>query len=188
MPTQSFSHEYVHRLVAGDPKVEHDFVNYFGEFLRIKLRKLRHWSQTAEDVRQETFVRVFRVLRHNGLTSPERIGAFVNGVCNNVLAEQYRRVSRLSQVAEGFEAPAKSPDPEVELMTREQEQHVHDVLAKLPPKDRQILWLVFFEEQDRDDVCRLYCVDRSHFRVLLHRAKNRFREELRRAHNAPLVI
>jgi RNA polymerase sigma-70 factor (ECF subfamily) len=169
--------------MEGDPEVEHDFINYFSEFLLFKLRKLRQWSQIGEDVRQETFLRVFRVLRHNRLNSPERIGAFVNGVCNNVLAEQYRRVSRLSPVPVDLEAPAKSPDPEAELMTDEQERLVRQILAKLRPKDRQILWLVFFEEQDRDHVCRLYCVNRNQLRVLLHRAKNRFREQMRRAHD-----
>ncbi len=34
---------------------------------------------------------------------------------------------------------------------------------------------VFFDETDRDEVCRELGVDRQYLRVLLHRAKNSFR-------------
>jgi RNA polymerase sigma-70 factor (ECF subfamily) len=36
-------------------------------------------------------------------------------------------------------------------------------------------WL-FFEERDKDEICRELNVDRGYLRVLLHRAKVRFRE------------
>jgi RNA polymerase sigma-70 factor (ECF subfamily) len=38
-------------------------------------------------------------------------------------------------------------------------------------------WL-FFDERDKDDICRELNIDRNYLRVLLHRAKNRFRELL----------
>ena len=41
-----------------------------------------------EDIRQETFLRVLVTLRRkHGLEHPERLGAFVNSVCNNVFLE-----------------------------------------------------------------------------------------------------
>ena len=51
-------------------------------------------------------------------------------------------------------------------------------VALLASVDRQILRLIFLEERDKDEVCRIFQVNRNYLRVLLHRAKNRFRESL----------
>jgi len=62
----------------------------FTELLQLKLRSRLQSPQAIEDVRQETFARVFSVLRKDGgLRQPERLGAFVNQICNHVLFEHY---------------------------------------------------------------------------------------------------
>ena len=50
-------------------------------------------------------------------------------------------------------------------------------LVALPQKERDLLTWLFFEGRDKDQVCRDLAVDRDYLRVLLHRAKNRFREQ-----------
>jgi RNA polymerase sigma-70 factor (ECF subfamily) len=45
-------------------------------------------------------------------------------------------------------------------------------------KDRQLLRRVFLEEEDKDQVCREFQIDRNYLRVLLHRARLRFRAVL----------
>jgi len=42
-------------------------------------------------------------------------------------------------------------------------------------RDQQVLRAVFFEERDKEDICRELGVDRGYLRVLLHRAKANFR-------------
>ncbi len=185
MQFQLFTGEYVQRLTQGDPETEHHFIGYFSELLSIKLRRTLRSYHAIEDVRQETFLRVFRTLRSRGLASPERLGAFVNGVCANVLAEHYRSATRHPPVPGGkVDAPGSGPDPEYECVTEERKRCVRHVLGTLPARDREILSLIFLEEQEKDEVCRLYRVDRNHLRVLLHRAKNRFREALPRTNVA----
>ena len=53
---------------------------------------------------------------------------------------------------------------------------VFEALADLPPKDREVLRLLFFEQRDKDDICESLRVDRNYLRVLLHRAKAHFRD------------
>jgi RNA polymerase sigma-70 factor (ECF subfamily) len=53
---------------------------------------------------------------------------------------------------------------------------VRQVLEKLPERDRTILRAVFLEEREKDEVCREIGVTRDYIRVLLHRAKQSFRE------------
>jgi RNA polymerase sigma-70 factor (ECF subfamily) len=177
---QPFDGEYVQRLTAGDVETERHFVAYFSELLLIKLRRALLSHQAVEDIRQETFLRVFSVLRNRGgVEHPEKFGAFVNGVCSNVLAEYYRSSSRHTPAhTQTLDTPDAGTDPETGLVNEERKHKVRVILESLPQKDRQILRLLFFEELEKDEVCRIYRVDRDYLRVLLHRAKNRFRAGL----------
>lgn len=178
MTYQAFNDDYVNRLIAQDPETEHHFIVYFSDLLLIKMRRTMRTRQAIEDCRQETFLRVFRALRRNELAKPERLGAFVNGVCNNVLAEFYRSASRLAPLpADALESASAGQNPETALQTEERKRHVHSVLKALPAKDQEILRLIFIEEQEKDEVCRICGVERGYLRVLLHRAKNRFRSQ-----------
>ena len=61
-------------------------------------------------------------------------------------------------------------------MASEDRTRVQQALAGLPDKEREILTWLFFDERDKDDICRELNVDRNYLRVLVHRAKARFRE------------
>jgi RNA polymerase sigma-70 factor, ECF subfamily len=61
---QPFIGEYVKRLTERDVDTERHFVAHFSELLLIKLRKVLRSKQVIEDVRQETFLRVFAALRN----------------------------------------------------------------------------------------------------------------------------
>jgi RNA polymerase sigma-70 factor, ECF subfamily len=103
----------------------------------------------------------------------------VNSVCNNVLFELYRRESRATPLED--EVGARIPDTaggiESTMTADEDRARVRAVMATLPEKERQLLHWLFFEECDKDEVCRRLGVDRDYLRVLLHRAKLRFKTE-----------
>jgi RNA polymerase sigma-70 factor (ECF subfamily) len=175
---ESFDEAYLERLRSGDFRTQHHFVAYFSELIQLKLRSRLRTSEAVEDVRQETFARVLAALRGtNGIRQPERLGAFVNSICNNVLLEHYRSASRVSSIEE-----ENSPDPPDEradilasIHSKQIENQVRKILEELPERDRRIIQQVFLEERDKDEVCRNFGVDRDYLRVLLHRAKLAFK-------------
>jgi RNA polymerase sigma-70 factor (ECF subfamily) len=172
---KSFDAEYVRRLIHSDPDTESDFVAYFGELLAIKLRSRLRAPEQIQDVAQETFLRVLRTIRQSGIDNPEALGSFVNSVCTNVLFEVYRAQSRVADPIEdrvSGEIPADSA-----LADEEERTQVRSVLSELPEKDRRILRWLFFDERDKGEVCRVLQVNREYLRVLLHRAKQRFRTD-----------
>jgi RNA polymerase sigma-70 factor (ECF subfamily) len=173
----TFDHEYLSLLTEGDPVTESHFVAYFSELIRIKLRSKLRSAHLIEEVRQETFLRVLNTLRRkNGLQHPERLGAFVNTVCNNVMLESLRAEMRTDACgADDFDAVDSRADAESELVTEERKTQVRRVLAGLPAKERELLRMIFFEERDKEEVCRHLNVDREYLRVLIHRAKECFR-------------
>src|SRR5215831_6454146 len=93
--TESFDREYIERLKQGDAVTERHFTKYFADLLRIKLSARINSADVIEDLRQETFLRVLTALRRkDSLKCPERLGSFVNSVCQNLLNEMYRSKSR----------------------------------------------------------------------------------------------
>ncbi len=176
----TFDGEYVRRLSEGDPSVEEHFTAHFGQLLFLKLRGRVRSAQLMEDMKQETFLRVLQQLRsRGGLDHPERLGGFVNSVCNNVMLEFFRSEGRHPQLPETGADPADATvDLEGALVDDENRRMVRAILAKLPGKDRTILRMVFLEELDKDEVCATMGVNRGYLRVLLHRARERLKAAL----------
>lgn len=177
----AFDKAYIERLVAGDPQTEEHFTRYFGTLLTIKLRSRLRSPARVDDARQETFVRVLTTLKaRNGLHQAETLGAFVNAVCNNVLFEFYRADARTTGLDDDHDEPDRHASAESSVMAAEERAHVREALQGLPEKDRTLINWLFFEGRDKDEICRELHVDRQYLRVLLHRAKARFREQFMR--------
>ncbi len=177
---REFDAGYIDNLRAGDVRTQEHFVVYFTELIHLKLRSRLQSPHAIEDVRQETFARVLASLQKEGaLRHPERLGAFVNTVCNNVLFEHYRSSSRSQSLDEEGqpELPATGADALGIVVSRQMKAKVRDILLDMPERDRSLLQAVFLDERDRDEVCRERGVDREYLRVLLHRAKQAFKTE-----------
>lgn len=186
-PTQpvSFDAEYLRRLAGGDSYVEEHFCAYFGELLYIKMRGRVRSPQLIEDVRQETFLRVLRNVRTKGIDHPERLGAYVLKVCQHVLLEAFRAESRFTEMDEESSVVLdREAGADETFVTAERKAQVLAVLRELPEKDAELLRLMFLEERDKDQVCRRLGVDRNYLRVLLHRARLRFKERYSKSYAA----
>jgi RNA polymerase sigma-70 factor (ECF subfamily) len=165
---QSFDQSYLERLRAGDFRAQEHFGAYFSALIQIKLGSRLKSPEAIEDVRQETFARFFVALRDGKILQPERLGSFVNSICNNVLLEHYRAGSRFDSLDDEKERdfPAKGSDVFDILTARETEKKVREVLEQLSERDRRLLREVFLEERDKDEVCHDFGV---------HRAKRSFK-------------
>jgi RNA polymerase sigma-70 factor, ECF subfamily len=174
---QSFDEGYLSRLRSGDFRTQEHFSAYFSALIKIKLGSRLKSPEAIEDVRQETFARFFVALRDGKILQPERLGSFVNSICNNVLLEHYRSASRSTSLDEEEENnfPAVNVDLLGALSAKEREKKVRQILEKLSERDRRLLREVFLEERDKDQVCQDFGVDREYLRVLLHRAKQAFK-------------
>jgi RNA polymerase sigma-70 factor (ECF subfamily) len=172
--------DQLERLCAGEPAAQRSVSEHFGRLLRLKVRLHSRGRDRGyvEDVVQETFARVFRAVRDGKVQHLARFGAFVHGVCDNVLHEFERADARLRPVENVPEAAAPD-DPEADSIAREAFARAEEVLRTLPERDRQILRLLLVEEADKDEICQRFGVNRDHLRVIVHRAKERFRNASR---------
>jgi RNA polymerase sigma-70 factor, ECF subfamily len=173
----AFDEAYVGRLREGDPSTERHFVGYFSKLIQIKLRARYLSPEVVDDLKQETFTRVIRSLRsEGGIRQGDRLGPFVNSVCNHVLSEHYRSGSKdVPLASDHLELPDKTLNLENLAISDETRRTVRKILSKLPGRDQAILRAVFLEETDKDEVCKQFGVGRDYLRVLVYRAKEKFR-------------
>lgn len=173
----TFDKPYVDRLRDGEPATEQHFVSYFGHMLGIMLRARYLPQQKAEDVRQETLTRVIAILRRDGgVRQPERFGAFVNSICKNVLRESIRDWHRSETLQpDHLDIPDRIVDLERSLISQQTQAKVRKILAEMKQRDRDLLRAIFLEDKEKDEICQDFGVDREYLRVLVHRAKERFR-------------
>jgi RNA polymerase sigma-70 factor, ECF subfamily len=175
----AFDASYVEKLRAGDAHIEEHFVGYFSELIHLKLRSRLNSKEAIEDVRQETFMRVLILLRGKGvLRQPDRLGPFINSVCNHVLFEHYRsQKKREATIDDEVEATVAGRERSVLSMleAKDTERVVRRILNQVPERDRRLLQSVLLEERNKDEVCAEFGITREYLRVLLHRAKQAFK-------------
>lgn len=181
----AFDDEYVRRLREGDRETEEHFHSYFRDLLLLKLRRRLGSMEAVDEVRQEVFVRA--LARLGELRDGRKLGAFMNGICNLVLMEYYRAAARAETLDEPKDVAAGT-DPDYDFDSARSRARVRRILAALPERDAEILRAVFLDEGDKEEVCRRYGVDRDYLRVLLHRAKDKFRQEYVRRKSGALSI
>jgi RNA polymerase sigma-70 factor (ECF subfamily) len=174
-----FDQAYLDRLRARDSGTVDHFVAYFGQLLRAVLRTRRLSPDRVDDLTQETFRRILLILqRPDALRDPRRFGAFVISTCKNALRES-DRIGRHTETSDDgiLDIPAKLPDIVSEIQAKQDREQVRRILAGMSAKDRGILRDIFFLEKNKDQICRERGVDREYLRVLVHRAKARFRAD-----------
>ncbi|WP_183764618.1 RNA polymerase sigma factor [Tunturibacter empetritectus] len=175
----AFDAAYLERLRSGDARTEEHFVRYFGELIHLKLRSRLNSREAIEDVRQETFVRVLVLVRSaDGLREPDRLGAFVNSVCNHVLLEYYRSRNKTESFLNNDTVATlvnHEPSALSLLETKDAQRIVRQILKELTDRDRQLLQSVLLDERDKDEVCAEFGITREYLRVLVHRAKQSFK-------------
>src|SRR5260370_5284156 len=180
----SFEQGYLRRLTGHDAVIEQHFSSYFKNLLSLKLRVRIRSVQLIEDIRQETLLRVLQIVRRKGVEHPERFGAFVSAVCNNVMLELIRGEMRHERSEADFEPADETVNLDAPLITQQTRKQVETVLDERPEKDCAILRMLFLQDRDKAELCQRFGVTDDYLRVLLHRAKSRFRKMYSKRYSA----
>ena len=89
-------------------------------------------------------------------------------------ATDYHRRQALGRRLRFWQGPSTA-DPMVEIDRRAGDVEVGRLLRALPPRERQVAYLYYFEDQSADEIGRSLGIKPATVRVLLHRVVERFR-------------
>lgn len=175
-----FDENYLRALRDRDQDAEDYLISRFFQPVKLKLRAQLRSPELVQDACQETFLRVLAYFQSGKtLNNPASLAGFIYTVAHNVGLEMLRAHTRQDQIPENApEVSDQGLSPELQLVTEERRQLVGRVLNELSPRDQELLRRVLFDEEEKDLVCRELKVDRAYLRVLLHRARVRFKAAL----------
>jgi RNA polymerase sigma-70 factor (ECF subfamily) len=148
------------------------------ERLRLKLRykvlyHVGHNCADVDDLVQESIARFLRAEQRHQIRNTEEFGAFLNGVCRNVILEYRRRVRREPALDTDQPLPETGVRPDADIL--EMRDAIDSGLAELADRDRAILRSLYLDGKDKEEICKEWNLTDAQFRVVLFRAKERFR-------------
>lgn len=149
------------------------------EHLRPRLRlKVSHELGFAcpdiDDVVQESLRRFIESMTSQRLHTPEAKGAFLIGICRNVILEYRRKIFRDLPMPEIMPEPKPNQITPPELL--EMREAIEEGMRHLSARDAQVLRMFYLEERTVPEILKATSLTEATFRVVLCRAKARFRQ------------
>lgn len=141
------------------------------------LRRAPSWADAA-DALSETYTVAWR--RRNDIPSGDKTLPWLLGVARRVLANQSRSERRRDALSERLRAEVQ-PEAEaasIRVTDGELEQGIARAMARLKPRDQDLLALVSWEHLDRAQIATVLGCTSAQVRVRLHRARQRLVREL----------
>ncbi len=147
--------ELVNEFKNGNISAFDEIVRRYQKKVYSFARKILGNHDDADDVAQEVFVKVYYSLRDfkgesNLFTWIYRITI---NECNNILRK--RKVKEFIQIDEMANLLGFDRTPEQELFDKEKKSLIEKAVEKLPPKQRTIFVMRFFEDLDYEQISKI---------------------------------
>lgn len=144
---------------------------HYGVILTVAEQRL-DTRQAAEDAAADVFQVAWRRFRDEGATLSL---PWVYQILRNVVGTEYRRRERarraVDRIADGASDPWQS-DARVD---------VRDALGRLPERERELLFMAYWEDLTHDEIAGILGITPGALRVRLTRARARLRDALQPA-------
>jgi RNA polymerase sigma-70 factor (ECF subfamily) len=177
--------ELVGRIRAGDQQAEAELVECYNPVVMSIIRREVGVTALADDLYQESFCIILEKVRRGEVREAEKLSGFVCGVARNQVIKHFQRVTRRRNCAETEDAvsiPHPAPDQLEQLLQREKAAIVRQILKEMTnERDIQVLFRFYLAEHDKKQICADLGLTSMQFNLVLHRARERYRELYERA-------
>lgn len=150
-------------------------VDRFGGQLVRFLHRRTGSSQDAEDLAQETFIRVYR-----NLESYRHIGQFstwIYTIASRLAVSHFRRQRSVGPIPDSASIP-DAADPTAAMEAAEQNRHLRRLARTLPANQWQALELRYLEQKTIEEIAQVMGKTQMNVKVLLHRARQNLAAKL----------
>ena len=127
----------------------------------------------AEDVFQEAFVRFWQ--SRDSVREPL---LYLYRCVRNAAVDRARSAQRRQRHERAAPPPAGTPLPEAPLDQRERERKINGAVAKLPPRQREVVALHLWSDMTFEQIGKILSLPRSTAHALYGSAMQRLRQEL----------
>jgi RNA polymerase sigma-70 factor, ECF subfamily len=173
------------QIAAGDRTAEAELVKRFQRGVTLLARKYARPNESRiPDVVQTVLMNTLERLRVGALREAAALPGYLRTCVINEITMMYRDRNATPDedlsTADGKIAELTTSDtPEQRASRAQLLRNVLHAIDSLPvPRDRELLIRFYLREESRDEVCAALRIDESHFRRVLHRARERLHELL----------
>jgi RNA polymerase sigma-70 factor (ECF subfamily) len=165
-------------LLAGEPAAFERFVQHFRSKVFRYSWLICGQPEDAEEVAQETLLRVFQSL--DQLRDPERVRAWVFRIARNACLMQRRKsvFAPSEEVSLDEELPDDSTPPDLTLLRSELRAVLDRVILELPPSTRPVVLLRDIEELSTEETAQILDLSLDVVKTRLHRGRAAMRQKL----------
>jgi len=164
--------ELVRRVLDGDNTAFEYLFNRYRDAIRRLFVQRTGGSDDADDLLQETFVKVYINLHRY---SPDHtFGQWVYTIARNTFIDYVRRRQDDLPIDERFAAPvSNAPTPEESIINLQQRTQIEHCLGALAPHYRQLVRMRFFEEYSYEEIAAKLSLPLGTVKTRIHRARER---------------
>lgn len=177
--------DLVRRVRTGDVEAESELYRRYHRGLLFFLRRLTRDPDLAGDLCHDAFEILLRKLRKDGLEEPHKLNSYLHGIARKLSSRSLvirRRTEDFGDDPRIEALPDPGDDPYDKVSREETMSIVMSMFDELTvERDRQLLLRFWVYDEDRDTICAALDIDTGHFHRVIYRARNRFRELLRKA-------
>jgi len=140
--------DLLRRAAAGDDAAWREIVGHYQRLVHATIRSFRVTPSDAEDLFQETFLRLYR--HATGLRDSRALTRWLIVTARNLCLDHVAR--QRSRPTETLDAETLAVDakPLTEMIHLERAQAVREAIQAMPERCRDLLWMLYFEHERPD--------------------------------------
>ena len=159
-------------LDGDDAAFEHLFNRYRDAIRRLFVQRLGSASDNADDLLQETFIKVY--LRLDRYNPDYTFGQWVYTIARNTFIDFTRKSRSDLPIDEHFSSPATTaPTPEESIINSQQRNQIDHYLEQLPEQYNYLFKLRFLDEYSYEEIAEKLQLPMGTVKTRIHRARER---------------
>ena len=166
------------RYLDGDDQGFYEIVREYTDGLLLFAYRITGDLHDAEDVVQDTFVRL--AVKKPRFFGRSTFKTWLYTIARNAAIDMMRRKNKAAPLDDVIPYTESGEDPEESYIKTEVSLGVREAVRELKPEYAQAIWLVYFEGFANPDAARVMKKTRHQFENLIYRARLALKRELER--------
>lgn len=169
--------ERYRRFLDGDDNGLIEIIDEYHEGLSLYLNSIVNNISLAEELMQDTFVKL--AIKKPAFRGKSSFKTWLYAIARNCAFDHIRKASRMSDIPlEECANTLKESDTEIEYLREEQKIELHKAMKRLSPDYYQVLYLMYFEDFDTNEISKIMHKAKRQVSDLIYRARKSLRSEL----------
>ncbi len=171
--------ERYRRFLDGDDNGLIEIIDEYHEGISLYLNSIVNNMSLAEDIMQETFVKL--AIKKPAFKGKCSFKTWLFTIARNCAFDHLRKNKNVSDIS--LDQQVQLPDitdTEKEFLKEEQNAELYKAMKRLNPDYYQVLYLMYFEELDTSDIAKIMHKAKRQVSDMIFRARKSLKNELER--------